>query len=138
MPSNDAAPRRLRHTKYLVLRASSSAAFPALLLKRDMRTHVDRPPRWLAALCAAVGLTLLTAQGATVTRSPVPCEGIKVLSDELTLREAEEYCLYAAEERKKVDAFWGATWTEPIRIHVSSAYRISRALVPGISAIEAS
>jgi hypothetical protein len=35
------------------------------------------------------------------------------------------------EERKKVDAFWGATWTHPVRIHVISGYRISRALVPG-------
>lgn len=59
------------------------------------------------------------------------CDGIQILSDELTLRQAEAYCRYAVEERKKVDAFWGATWTDPIRIHVSSAYRISRALVPG-------
>jgi len=53
-----------------------------------------------------------------------------VQSDGLTLREAEAYCRYAADERQKVEAFWGATWTDAIRIHVSGAYRISRALVP--------
>jgi len=63
--------------------------------------------------------------------SPLKCDRIQILSDELTLGEAEAYCRYAVEERKKVEAFWGATWTDPIRIHVSSAYRISRALVPG-------
>jgi hypothetical protein len=66
-----------------------------------------------------------------VSRDPVTCDGIQILSDELTLHQAEAFCRYAVEERKKVDAFWGATWTDPIRIHVSSAYRISRALVPG-------
>jgi hypothetical protein len=96
-----------------------------------MSTRADRPRRWLAALCLAVGSTLFTAQCATVSRSPVTCEGIRILSDELAPREAEAYCRYAVEERQKVDAFWGATWTDPIRIHVSSTYRISRALVPG-------
>ena len=59
------------------------------------------------------------------------CEGIQVLSDELTRPEAEAYCRYAVRERQKVEGFWGATWSAPIRIHVSRAYRISRALVPG-------
>jgi hypothetical protein len=48
----------------------------------------------------------------------------------LTVPEAEEYCHYAVSERKKVEEFWGATWKEPIRIHVSSSYRIARSLVP--------
>lgn len=59
------------------------------------------------------------------------CEGIQVLSDELTPAAVEAYCRYAVQERQKVEAFWGTTWREPIRIHVSSAYRISCALVPG-------
>ena len=45
--------------------------------------------------------------------------------------EAEAYCRYAVGERQKVEGFWGATWSAPIRMHVSSAYRTSRALVPG-------
>jgi heat shock protein HslJ len=80
---------------------------------------------------------LLMADGGAYELEPlrvsggVACGGIQIVSDELTTREAEAYCRYAIEERKKVDAFWGATWTDPIRIHVSSKYRISRALVPG-------
>ena len=72
----------------------------------------------------------MTVQCATLPRGPVACDRIQVQSDGLTLREAEAYCRYAADERQKVEAFWGATWTDAIRIHVSGAYRISRALVP--------
>ena len=43
---------------------------------------------------------------------------IQILSDELTAQEAEDFCHYAVNEREKVEAFWGATWKEPIRIHV--------------------
>lgn len=96
-----------------------------------MSTLAPRPLGWLAALCVAVGSTLFAARCATVPRGPVTCDGIQILSNELTLHQAETYCRYAVEERRKVDAFWGTTWTDPIRIHVSSAYRISRALVPG-------
>jgi hypothetical protein len=96
-----------------------------------MRLQTHRPQGWVAVIGVAVGSTLFSAQCATVPTGPVTCDGIQILSDELTLREAEAYCRYAVEERKKVDAFWGATWTNPIRIHVSSEYRISRALVPG-------
>jgi hypothetical protein len=56
---------------------------------------------------------------------------MQVLSDELTRPEAEAYCRDAVRERQKVEDVWGPTWREPIRIHVSRAYRISRALVPG-------
>jgi len=52
------------------------------------------------------------------------------MSNELTVKEAEEYCRYAVSERKKVEEFWGDTWKEQVRIHVSSSYRISRSLVP--------
>lgn len=58
------------------------------------------------------------------------CDNIQILSDGLTAQEAEAYCRYAASEREKVEAFWGSTWKQPIRIHVDRSYRISRALVP--------
>jgi len=78
-----------------------------------------------------VSLSVFAAHCATVLTGPLGCEGIQIRSDELTIPEAEAYCRYAVGERKMVEGFWGATWNEPIRIHVSSAYRISRALVPG-------
>jgi hypothetical protein len=76
-------------------------------------------------------VVLFVAQCAPVLRETLTCEGIQILSNELTASEAEDYCLYAMHERKKVEAFWGAAWNQPIRINVSSSYRISRALVPG-------
>ena len=86
-------------------------------------------PGRLAAFACAV---LLSSTVQTIA-APMPaasCANIQILSDELTQREARSYCSYAAREREKVEAFWGATWKEPIRIHVDGAYRISRALVP--------
>jgi hypothetical protein len=78
-----------------------------------------------------VGLSVFAMQCAPVLRGTLTCEGVHVISDQLTVAEAEEYCRYAVRERKKVEGFWGDTWKEPIRINVSSSYRISRALVPG-------
>ena len=77
-----------------------------------------------------VALAVLAAQCAPMLRGTFTCEGVQVLSQELTLAEAEAYCRYAVRERQKVEGFWGPTWTAPIRIHVSNEYRISRALVP--------
>ena len=90
---------------------------------------------WKAAyrgyiLCIVV-LSVFVAQCAPVLRGELTCEGVQILSNELTATEAEVYCLYAIHERKKVEEFWGAAWNQPIRINVSSSYRISRALVPG-------
>jgi hypothetical protein len=59
------------------------------------------------------------------------CDGIQILTIDISGRDAEAYCKYAVAERAKVEAYWGATWTEPIRIHVDRGYSISRALVPG-------
>jgi hypothetical protein len=73
---------------------------------------------------------VLAAQCAPMLRGPFTCDGVQVLSRELTLADAEAYCRYAVGERKKVEDYWGPTWTASIRIHVSSEYRISRALVP--------
>ncbi|MGH8058421.1 MAG: hypothetical protein ACREOH_14480, partial [Candidatus Entotheonellia bacterium] len=82
-------------------------------------------PLWI------VSLAVFVAHCATVPTGPFGCEGVQIRSDELTIAEAGAYCRYAVGERNKVEGFWGATWTEPIRIHVSSTYRISRAFVPG-------
>ena len=97
-----------------------------------MSIHAGDPSKgWLLSALCIVTFVVFAVQCAHVPGSTTPCEGIQVLSDELTPAEAEAYCRYAVQERQKVEAFWGATWSEPIRIHVSSAYRISRALVPG-------
>ena len=77
-----------------------------------------------------VALSVLTCQCATIQRHAISCGSIEIISDELSVHESESYCRYAESERQKVNRFWGATWNEPIRIHVSSSYRISRALVP--------
>lgn len=58
------------------------------------------------------------------------CGRVEILSDELNAGESESYCRYAESETEKVRKFWGDTWDGAIRIHVSSSYRISRALVP--------
>jgi hypothetical protein len=76
-------------------------------------------------------LSVFATQCAPALRGALTCEGVDVLSDQLTVTEAEEYCRYALQERKKVAGYWGDTWNETIRINVSSSYRISRALVPG-------
>src|SRR5262245_38661018 len=87
--------------------------------------------RLLACSLPVVTLSVPAMPGVAAPGVAANCGTIHVLSVELTAREAEAYCLYAASERKKVEAFWGATWKEPIRVHVDSSYRISRALVPG-------
>ena len=84
----------------------------------------------LCVLCI-IGLSVFAMQCAPVLRGALKCEGVQVVSDQLTVAEAEEYCRYAVRERKKVESFWGDTWNAAIRINVSSSYRISRALVPG-------
>lgn len=86
---------------------------------------------WLLSALGVVALSVFVAQCATVLLGTFTCAGVQVLSDELTHAEAEAYCRYAVRERQKVEGFWGATWSAPIRMHVSSAYHISRALVPG-------
>jgi hypothetical protein len=92
-------------------------------------THVSSA--WLLSALGIVALSMLAVQCAPVLRGTFSCDGVQVLSEELTRAEAEAYCREAVREREKVEGFWGATWREPIRIHVSRAYHISRALVPG-------
>jgi hypothetical protein len=81
-------------------------------------------------MLSAVALVVLAAQCAPMLRGTFTCDGVQVLSQELTLADADAYCRYGVRERQKVEEYWGPTWTEPIRIRVSSEYRISRALVP--------
>jgi len=85
---------------------------------------------WLSSALCVVALSVLVVQCAAVPRGPFTCDGVQVHLDELTRPEAEAYCRYAVQERKKVEGFWGAMWSTSIRIHVSSVYHISRALVP--------
>jgi len=103
-----------------------------MVLRRELGIGADDPPKgWLLYVLCVVGLSVFAAQCAPILRGALTCEGVQVLSNELTVAEAEKYCRYAFRERKKVEGFWGTTWKEPIRINVSSSYRISRALVPG-------
>ena len=96
-----------------------------------MATHAYNPfKEWLLVVLWGIALMIFAAQGAAM-EGTFACAGVQILTDELTRLEAEAYCRYAVRERQKVERFWGATWSAPIRIHVSSAYRISRALVPG-------
>jgi hypothetical protein len=76
-------------------------------------------------------LSVAAAHAAAAPPVAADCGGIRVLSEQLTNHEANAYCAYALSERQKVERYWGATWQEPIRIHVDESYRISRALVPG-------
>jgi hypothetical protein len=88
------------------------------------------PQKYGYVLCI-VALSFFATQCTTALRGTLTCEGVEVLSEQLTVTAAEEYCRYAVDERRKVESFWGSTWNETIRINVSSSYRISRALVPG-------
>jgi hypothetical protein len=90
-------------------------------------THPSK--EWLLSALCVVALSVVAVQCAAVPRGTFTCDSVQVLSDELTRPEAEAYCRYAIRERRKVEGFWGVTWNEPIRIHVSRAYQISRALV---------
>ena len=82
------------------------------------------------AVLLLTALSILSGRYATAQRQPTSCGRIEIRSDELSAGEADRYCRYAESEADKVHKFWGDTWNETIRIHVSSSYRISRALVP--------
>jgi len=55
---------------------------------------------------------------------------VRILGTDVRESDAMSYCRYASAERAKVEAFWGPTWAEPVRIRVDAKYKISRALVP--------
>jgi hypothetical protein len=82
--------------------------------------------------CAVAMVALLAAPLCVESQTPadgVPCHGIEVVSAELSHKEAEQYCQYAARERQKVEKYWGPTWRDPIRIQVSSQYAAANTLV---------
>jgi len=83
------------------------------------------------ALAGAV-VALIAAPLCLQSQAPaesVACEGFEVVSSELSHKEAEQYCKYAARERQKVEKYWGPTWRDPIRIQVSSQYAAANTLV---------
>lgn len=118
----------------MLFASAGNAACPALgsLTRAALMTALahKRRRRRFVYVVSALGLSVIAAGCAPVLQNPVACDGVRVFSNELSVSEAQEYCQYAVSERHKVERFWGATWREPIRINVSSSYRISRALVP--------
>jgi hypothetical protein len=83
-----------------------------------MNWHKKLSPQWLVCLLGVVAVALFAVQCAAI--EPTPCAGIKIHSNELSAAKTDEYCRYALRERSKVEAYWGATWSKPIRINVSS------------------
>lgn len=104
-----------------------------------MHLSANVPPRPLAEALIVAGralagamVALLAAPLCIQSQAPtdsVSCDGIVVVSVELSHREAEQYCQYAARERKKVEKYWGPTWRDPIRIQVSSQYAAANTMV---------
>lgn len=92
----------------------------AMILARQSLTSC----LWIVLLLA------LATQDVQAQKVAADCVNVQILSNQLATREAEAYCRYAVSERQKVEDFWGATWKEPIRIHVDRSYRISKALIP--------
>ncbi len=94
------------------------------------KVFISFPRSWWFLFFSITALSILVAQCASIQRLASKCDDVEVLSSELTAKEAEEFCLYAIGERRKVEAFWGPTWKRRIQIHADSSYRISRALIP--------
>jgi hypothetical protein len=71
-----------------------------------MRIHAADAAKggFLSAFCI-VASAVFAVQCAPVLKGASTCEGVQVLSDELTLPEAEAYCHYVVRERKKVEGF---------------------------------
>jgi hypothetical protein len=104
-----------------------------------MHPSANVPPRLLAEPLVVAGrafagamVALLAAPVCIHSQTPpdsVACDGFAVVSAELSRKEAEQYCKYAARERQKVEKYWGPTWRDPIRIQVSSQYATANTLV---------
>jgi hypothetical protein len=88
--------------------------FGKINLRRGMSTHANDPSKgWLLSVLYVVTLAVFAVLCAPVLGSATTCEGMRVLSDELTPAEVEAYCRYAVQERQKVDAFWGRHGVNP-------------------------
>ena len=104
-----------------------------------MHPSANVTPRPLAGALIVAGrafavamVALLAAPLCIQSQAPtdsVACGGFVVVSSELSHKEAEQYCRYAARERQKVERYWGPTWRDPIRIQVSSQYVAANTLV---------
>jgi hypothetical protein len=66
----------------------------------------------LSVLCV-VALSVVAAQCAAVLRGSFTCDGVQVVSDELTGPEAEAYCRYVVQERKKAKNSGGRRGANP-------------------------
>ena len=55
-------------------------------------------------------LVMLATQCALLLREPFACDGVQLISHELTLAQAEAYCHYAVRERRKAAEYWGPTF----------------------------
>ena len=93
----------------------------------ELRSGAKRR-RLLLDLVAASACSILLSQCAAIGRTGSSCDSIRINSNDLSTIEAQQYCHYAAGERQKVEAFWGATWTEIIHIDIDDSYKLSRAL----------
>jgi hypothetical protein len=82
------------------------------------------------ARIGALLLLAIVADAAAAATVAAECGNVRILSDHLAASHAQSLCRYALDERQKVERYWGATFDEPIRIHVDPSYRIPRALVP--------
>jgi hypothetical protein len=108
------------------------------LVRKHLRVFERSPSKALQArakhirarLGVIIAVLLLPATLASAQKVSESCEGIEVVSDELKQKEAVDYCRFASAERKKVEKYWGATWSGPIRINVSRAFAIAQALIP--------
>jgi hypothetical protein len=87
-----------------------------------MHPSANVPPWPLAEALVVAGrafagamVALLAAPLCVQSQTPadsVACDGFAVVSSELSHKEAEQYCKYAARERQKVEKYWarpGAT-----------------------------
>jgi len=70
---------------------------------------------FLYALCNLM-LSVSAPQCVPVLQHAFTCEGVQVLSNELAVAEAKEYCRNAFRERKNSKDFWDTTLTNPFRL----------------------
>jgi len=87
-------------------------------------------PRQVLRLLLTAAVLESAGSGAAGPEPAADCGTVQIFSTALSRRDSVAYCNYAVNERMKVEAFWGATWSAPIRIHVDESYRISKALIP--------
>jgi hypothetical protein len=73
-------------------------------------------PQNLRNVLCIVGLSIFVTQCTPALRGTLACEGVQILSDQLTVAEAEEYCRYAVRERKKWQGFGAILGMKPFAL----------------------